>query len=580
MNQSIYALCCETIKCELSCLLFDKKINKEEINQTNRQACPRRSVEETRISIGEKTKKGRKQKKDEALLLILLFELLLSSKKDEFNKKLKSGKPKKTQHKLFQMLSTQCNALHSQLVRLKIQHHATSNEQLLHCLSPHTPSSSHADSASVIYRYARVNTVRLSLSECIHVLESKYGFTFCKCPRQMNVLTAEFVTSLHMRVCVYVCVCILHDGCIFCDCDRCKCAKSEDKLFWCDEHIPNLLVFHHDASQELAMSNIVTKDNELILQDKASCFSAHCLLQDGALGTEFFRRCQTKKRHALLTKRLSGFFPGEVASTWTHGYDDATSKHRIVTKCADFLTIDPAKDPLATQIKYFSAPFCICSCCVTLSLFLPVDQTNSAILLDPTCSGSGLLRHQTGHYLDNDNTNAKETKIQLICQSQFELLSHACQFPNVDKIVYSTCSIDERENEQVVDKVLSKFGNIFHCVNILPKWKTRGLTHYSFGQKCVRCDPYKDGLHGFFVSCLIRKKELCEETDNDLYTIAKFLEEDEEEIASDSKKRTYSKMIRKYHLMLVHEMNRNNCCKMLNIIINSLFIEINILYSG
>jgi putative methyltransferase len=75
--------------------------------------------------------------------------------------------------------------------------------------------------------------------------------------------------------------------------------------------------------------------------------------------------------------------------------------------------------------------------------------------------------------------------------------------PNAQRVVYSTCSIFEEENEQVVEWLLENHSD-FHLRTPFPSWKHRGLDSYSVGKYCIRASPLQDSANGFFVSCFER----------------------------------------------------------------------------
>lgn len=71
-----------------------------------------------------------------------------------------------------------------------------------------------------------------------------------------------------------------------------------------------------------------------------------------------------------------------------------------------------------------------------------------AMLVDPSCSGSGLPLHP----LMKD-----ERRVRSLASFQIRILSHALtQFPSVKTVCYSTCSVYVEENEAVVSAVLNR----------------------------------------------------------------------------------------------------------------------------
>lgn len=146
-----------------------------------------------------------------------------------------------------------------------------------------------------------------------------------------------------------------------------------------------------------------------------------------------------------------------------------------------------------------------------------------AILLDPSCSGSGTAVSRMDYLLPNSRQHVSQRgamhvdeRVQSLKQFQISVIQHAMTFPNVKKIVYSTCSIYYEENEGVVAHVLEfakEHG--FHVAEVLPSWPRRGLVLQQEekqedilpageARKVLRVDPIEDGTDGFFVAMFVK----------------------------------------------------------------------------
>lgn len=134
--------------------------------------------------------------------------------------------------------------------------------------------------------------------------------------------------------------------------------------------------------------------------------------------------------------------------------------------------------------------------------FLKVDPQNSEykevkyILLDPSCSGSGMVCLR-----DELPETQEDGRLQALAAFQLHCLNHALQFPQLERIVYSTCSIHSQENEEVVTACLQRNPG-FRLVHLLPDWPERG--HEPLTQ-CLRASTAKTRTHGFFVAMLERR---------------------------------------------------------------------------
>eukprot|EP00192_Tetraselmis_astigmatica_P024891 CAMPEP_0117657788 /NCGR_PEP_ID=MMETSP0804-20121206/5517_1 /TAXON_ID=1074897 /ORGANISM="Tetraselmis astigmatica, Strain CCMP880" /LENGTH=295 /DNA_ID=CAMNT_0005464265 /DNA_START=161 /DNA_END=1048 /DNA_ORIENTATION=- len=148
------------------------------------------------------------------------------------------------------------------------------------------------------------------------------------------------------------------------------------------------------------------------------------------------------------------------------------------------------------------------------------------VILDPSCSGSGLALTRGDHLLvghgsggggagesqghdgeqeGGERSNAETKRVEALAQFQEAALRHALTFPSLERLVYSTCSIHSRENEEVVAAVLPEATSRgFHLHDPFPSWHRRGLPLVDGSEKLIRTDPYEDGTDGFFVAVFQR----------------------------------------------------------------------------
>lgn len=272
--------------------------------------------------------------------------------------------------------------------------------------------------------------------------------------------------------------------------------KRGSKCFLLDEHIPNLIAL--SANISLAKSEAY-KNGSIIFQDKASCFPAYLLDPDPEDG-QMIDTCAApgnKTTHIGAILKSHNWKTSPIVHAFEKNKIRALTLEALVTKAGanQFTKIYQGQD------------------------FLQVKPENSswkhvgALLLDPSCSGSGIVgrdempvlhlptrkdgvpskphgqagiarrtearkrkRDEKKAEKEEKSTrdiNPKETmvdddgtttaissteeynaRLEALSKFQLELLEHAFKFPNAKKITYSTCSIHAEENEHVVMKAL------------------------------------------------------------------------------------------------------------------------------
>ena len=132
-----------------------------------------------------------------------------------------------------------------------------------------------------------------------------------------------------------------------------------------------------------------------------------------------------------------------------------------------------------------------------------------------------------------------EERLEQLSKFQITILKHAFKFPKVKRIVYSTCSIHEKENEQVVEEVMSSVNQNFKMRLLLPDWSERGVSSYEHAHCCLRMSHGSALTNGFFVACFERKGDIESNTSGTEthFAQSKIIDYNLEEIKHKHKKR-------------------------------------------
>ncbi|XP_024149905.1 probable 28S rRNA (cytosine-C(5))-methyltransferase [Oryzias melastigma] len=250
----------------------------------------------------------------------------------------------------------------------------------------------------------------------------------------------------------------------------------KSKNFVKDMHLPELLVFSPKTDFH---DHFLYKAGHIILQDKASCLPAHLL--NPPSGSHVIDACAApgnKTSHlAAIMKNKGRLFAFDLdakrlATMSTLLLRAGVTCQQLANQ--DFLKVNP-DSPQYKDVEY--------------------------VLLDPSCSGSGMVCLQ-------DRTAADQTRLASLAAFQLRCLNHAATFPRLKRLVYSTCSIHRQENEDVIAAFLQQ-NSTFRLVPLLPQWPERGLEPLS---QCLRASTSKTRTHGFFVALLEKHSEALSST--------------------------------------------------------------------
>ncbi|OMJ72530.1 hypothetical protein SteCoe_29002 [Stentor coeruleus] len=220
---------------------------------------------------------------------------------------------------------------------------------------------------------------------------------------------------------------------------------------------------------------------KLIAQSKPSCMPVECL--------NFYKgnynvidTCAAPGNKTLqLAEKIAKFSTGKVFA-----YEKDSKRYDLLR---NRMKLFKAENVVARNIDFFDVE--------------KFDNVQIGVV-DPSCSGSGIIEHQLAdHGKLHNNTSYSDYRIKQLSLFQQKILSKVLSIPTIKQVVYSTCSVYEEENENVIKKVLKKYWRKFHLQKILKSWKQRGIGEY--GDYMVRSVTSNQNTQGFFVAKLQRR---------------------------------------------------------------------------
>ncbi len=124
-------------------------------------------------------------------------------------------------------------------------------------------------------------------------------------------------------------------------------------------------------------------------------------------------------------------------------------------------------------------------------------ESFDVVLVDAPCSALGLMYRKPDIKL-----NRKAEDLLELASIDYEILETSSR--NVrpgGRLIYSTCTIDRAENEDVLFKFLSEHPDFSLGELMLP-----GFDKKRTDKGFIQFYPHIDGLDGFFISCIIKKR--------------------------------------------------------------------------
>lgn len=263
-----------------------------------------------------------------------------------------------------------------------------------------------------------------------------------------------------------------------------KFKSLPDDQFMKDFHFPDLIALKPKCTPKLKQTDLIST-GKAVLQDKASYMAVEAL--DVKPGQKIIDACFAPGgKSALIADKMKN--KGKIVA-----YD--VDKKRFLE--ANHLLKTQGVTCIRSEVQDFSK--------VKLTRLLKAENIDAfdSILIDPSCSGSGI-----GSRIDYKSSSVEAGRLKKLQAFQVALLKHALKAAVSKTIVYCTCSTSVEENEQVVEMALNESGcrSMWKVEEVLPFWSHRGVESYEFGTKCLRSDA-GELTNGFFIAKLSRNTE-------------------------------------------------------------------------
>lgn len=281
-------------------------------------------------------------------------------------------------------------------------------------------------------------------------------------------------------------------------------------------HVAHVYAFHPRASAKLAASALY-RDGAIMFQDLASCMPAAVLAATGAppaCALDATAAPGNKTSHLGALMRGAGTL---------YAFERAPPRHRTLVRMLQRAgCVRPHGNVEALQQDFLAAD--------------PADYADvTHLLLDPSCSGSGIVNRLD--YLtqaDDEQDNLEDVvpgearvaeRLSALAALQTRMIVHAMEFPALTRFTYSTCSVHAAEDEHVVAAALdspvarARGWRLAPRAEVLPTWPHRGRADEApaaaLADCMVRCMPggaaacapgavHTEASIGFFVCCFVR----------------------------------------------------------------------------
>lgn len=262
-------------------------------------------------------------------------------------------------------------------------------------------------------------------------------------------------------------------------------AVPGSRMLHVDEHVPNLIA---TVGPEDPSSFKSYKTGRFIFQEKASCFPAYLLNPTPGEGNVIDACAAPGNKTTHLASILAGPHSLEedangAKSTVTACEKDAersktldkmvklagANRNVVIKAKQDFLRIDPKKKEAANVTALLLDPSCSGSGIVgrdeaSVTVHLPSataeentpkgkKRKRSGKPLAPEPEAPVTITEEVPDEVTEDSSKLK-ARLEKLSTFQLRLLEHAMSFPAAKSITYSTCSVHAEENEHVVVKAL------------------------------------------------------------------------------------------------------------------------------